>query len=431
MVTSLEGSADKAGLQPVEMPLLASLPQSELDYLASSLPNVEVAPGAILFHEGDCGEHFYIITAGWVEVVKALGTAEERLLGVWGPRDLIGEMSLMSLDALRTASVRAASHARLLEMSRGDFERLLRRQPNLAYEMVQVLSARLAASHDAAIRDLQDKNRQLSRAYQDLEAAQTQIIEKGKIEHELQVAHNIQMRILPHRLPELAGFECGALVAPMRAIGGDFYDFIPLDGQRLGIAVGDVCSHGVPAALLMSMTVTLLRAEACRDCSPREVLCNVNRQLIHLTGEGLFVTVLYGVLDGATGAFTYVRAGHEPPLVSTAEGKVIEPPPVPGQALGIWNDPLLCEQTVQLPAGGGLLLYTDGVTEATGAQGEMFGEARLKAGFGAHTGHPAQAICKRLLGQVTTFTGGAARSDDVALACVQARRPGPSLGPGQ
>ena len=421
MVASWGSRANGAGLQPAEVPLFASLPQNELDYLASTLRVLELAPGTILFREGDCGEHFYVISAGWMEVVKALGTPEERLLGVWGPGEFISEMSLMSLDALRTASVRAASPARLLELTRRDFEMLLGRQPALAYEMVQVLSARLADSHDAAIRDLQDKNRQLSRAYRELEAAQAQIIEKGKMERELQVAHNIQMGILPRRLPESADFDLGALVAPMRAIGGDFYDFIPLSHNRLGIAIGDVCGHGVPAALLMALTVTLLRAEACRDCSPRDVLRGVNRQLLQLTSEGMFVTVLYGVLDSATREFEYVRAGHEPLMVCSANGEVHEPPFQRSQPLGIWDAPSLPEQTVELAPGCALLLYTDGITEARGAQDVMFGEGRLKAAFGAHNGHPAQVICDHLLEQVTAFAGGWAPGDDIALACVRAR----------
>jgi len=421
MITSLERRVSQAGLQSAEVPLFASLPQSELDYLASTLRVVDVAPGAVLFNEGDCGEHFYVISSGWMEVVKALGTSDERLLGVWGPGEFISEMSLMSLDALRTASVRAATAARLLELTRHDFELLLGRQPRLAYEMVQLLSARLADSHDAAIRDLQDKNRQLLRAFEQLEAAQAQIVEKGKIEHELQVAHNIQMGILPRRLPELAGLDLGALVVPMRAVGGDFYDFIPLSDTRLGIAIGDVSGHGVPAALLMALTVTLLRAEACRDCTPSDVLRAVNRQLLQLTSEGMFVTVLYGVLDSTTREFTYVRAGHEPFMVCSADGEVHEPLLQRSQALGVWEAPSLPEQTIQLAAGCTLLLYTDGVTEAAGAQDEMYGAERLKALIGPLHGDPPQVICERLLEQVTAYTGGTAPGDDIALVCVRVR----------
>jgi sigma-B regulation protein RsbU (phosphoserine phosphatase) len=417
----MESNVIEAELLPSQMPLFASLPYGELKDLAATLRIVEVAPGTILFHEGDLGNHFYVVAAGRMEVIKALGTTEERLLGITGPGEFIGEMSLMNRAGVRTASVRAASQARLLKMTREDFETLLHRQPKLAYEMVRVLSARLADSQDAAICELQEKNRQLTRAYEELKAVQTQIIENVKMERELQVAHNIQMGLLPRQLPELTGYDLGALIMPMRAIGGDFYDFIPLSDNRLGIAIGDVSGHGVPAALLMALTVTLLRAEACRDCSPREVLRSVNRQLLGLNSEGMYVTLLYGVLNSTTGAFTYVRAGHEPPILWTMNRELIEPGVVPGQFLGVWDDPLLSEQTIELASANSLLLYTDGVTEATGGQAEMFGKARLKAAFGAHDHQPAQVVCEHLLEHVTTYTGGTAPEDDVTLVCVRAR----------
>jgi len=412
---------NEAQLVLTQVPLFTSLPHGELDYLATTLRAVEIAPGTILFHEGDCGDHCYVILAGQLQVIKALGTAGERLVGVRGPGEFIGEMSLMNLDGLRTASVRAPDHARLLEMTRNDFDALLRRQPTLAYEMVRVLNERLDASHNDALRDLQEKNRQLMQAYEELKAAQAQIIEKEKMERELQVAHNIQMSILPRRLPEVAGFDFGALIVPMTAVGGDFYDFIPLDDNMLGIAVGDVSGHGVPAALFMALTVTLLRAEACRGCSPREVLRAVNRQLLNLNGEGMFVTVWYGVLNCATGDLTYVRAGHELPILYTADGALIEPSLDGSHLLGLFRDPPLVEQSMALAPGSTLLLYTDGVIEAVDAQAEMFGDERLKAAIGAHRHQPAQVVCEQVLERMSTHIGDVAQRDDVTLVCIQAK----------
>jgi serine phosphatase RsbU (regulator of sigma subunit) len=404
-----------------QVPLFASLPRGELGHLASTLRPLEVTPGQILIHEGEHGNRFYVIVAGQVEVIKALATADERLVGERGPGEFIGEMSLFNLDRQRTASVRAASHVRLLEMTRDDFDALLRRQPTMAYEMVRVLSARLRASHDGAIRDLQEKNRELMLAYEDLKAAQAQIIEKEKLERELQVAQKIQISILPQQLPELAGFDFGSRIVPMTATGGDFFDFIPLGDGTLGIAVGDVSGHGVPAALFMALTVTLLRAEACRECSPEKVLQGVNRQLLNLNKENMFVTVLYGVLNRATCEFTYVRAGHEPPILCNADGKSIELDLECGQILGLYNDPPLCDQTVTLASGDTLLLFTDGVTEAMDARAEMFGDKRLQEAVSAHHHSSAQDMCERVFEQVTSHRGAAAQHDDITLVCVQAR----------
>lgn len=405
-----------------QVPLFASLPHGELEYLATALRPVQVEPGALLFREGECGDHFYVILTGQVQVIKALGTPEELLVSVRGPGEFVGEMSLLNRDGLRTASVCAQSRTQLLEMTRGDFEALLQRQPALAYEMVQVLSERLKSAQDDIVRDLQEKNRQLVQAFEELKDAQAQIIEKEKLESELQVAHNIQLSLLPRWLPQMAGFDFGAQIEPMSAVGGDFYDFIPLDDQMLGIAIGDVSGHGVPAALFMALTVTLLRAEACRTCSPADVLRGVNRQLLTLNNEGMFVTLLYGVLNCATREFTYARAGHEPPILCRAGEEWLVPDSdlECGQLLGLFNDPLLCERTLTLTPGSTLLLYTDGVTETMNSRSELLGGERLLAAVCAHRNSNAQAVCERIWKLVTAHRGDAAQRDDITVVCAQA-----------
>src|SRR5437870_2163203 len=125
-----------------QVPLFASLPQGEIYHLAETLRQMTIAPDTILFHEGDYGDRFYIVLEGEIEIVRALGTVDERLMAVRGPGEFVGEMSLFNRDGLRTASVRTHIPAQLLELTRADFEALLHRQPTLAYEMVRVLSIR-------------------------------------------------------------------------------------------------------------------------------------------------------------------------------------------------------------------------------------------------------------------------------------------------
>ncbi|MEK7323842.1 MAG: cyclic nucleotide-binding domain-containing protein, partial [Chloroflexota bacterium] len=137
-----------------QAPLFASLPRGEIQRLAGTLRPVNVSPNTILLREGEVGDRFYIICEGQIEIVKALGTADERLVGVRGPGEYIGEMSLLDRDGLRAASARARASAQLLEMTRADFDALLNRQPTLAYEMVRVLSTRLKQAHNSAIHDL-------------------------------------------------------------------------------------------------------------------------------------------------------------------------------------------------------------------------------------------------------------------------------------
>jgi sigma-B regulation protein RsbU (phosphoserine phosphatase) len=403
-----------------QVPLFASLPDGELQYLVEILHQSSLPSNTVLFHEGEPGDRLYIVLKGRVEVVKALGTAEERVLNLLHPGDFVGEMGLIDPDGLRTASVRTCEPVQLLEMKHADFDALFQRRPALAYEMTRVLVLRLRAAEDATIRDLREKNRQLAQAYAELQAAQAQIIEKEKLERELQVAQQIQESILPRTLPGLAGFNFGAQMVPARAVGGDLFDFVPLDSGALGIVIGDVSDKGVPAAIFMALTHSLLRAEAHRAALPGEVLARVNRHLLEMNDEGMFVTVLYGVLDPARGDFAYARAGHEMPFLFDAQGQARELDHDLGQPLGILPAPSLDEQTIAIPLGGTLLMYTDGATDATAAQGERFGMERLRETVRTHLGCSSQAVCGQVLHAINEYQGAHPQTDDVTLVAIQA-----------
>ena len=180
-----------------QIPLFSSLPPSEIEFLTEVLRPITLDPGDVLFSEGEPGDKFYIITDGQVEIVKSIGTADEQILDSRSQGDFFGEMSLLIPDGLRTASVRACSPVQMMELSCTDFDILLQKRPSLAFEMVRELSLRLRDSDNAMIRDLTDKNRELAQAYQELQAAQVQLVEKEKLEHELNLARNIQQSILP------------------------------------------------------------------------------------------------------------------------------------------------------------------------------------------------------------------------------------------
>lgn len=402
-----------------QVPLFAALPAKEIELLASTLRECEIAQDTVMFREDEPADRFYILLDGQLEIIKALGTPDQKLLGVRGPGSFIGEMGLLSANGRRTASVRARTPLKLLEMTRADFDALLHREPMLAYEMMRVLSARLHELENMTIIDLREKNRQLTEAYEELKAAQTQIIEKEKLERELEVAREIQQSILPRRLPTVAGFDFGARMAPTRAVGGDFFDFIRLDGDQLGIVIGDVSDKGVPAAIFMALTSSLLRAEAIHASSPREALRSVNRQLLEVNDTGMFVTVLYGVLNISTRKFTYVRAGHELPILFDATGELSALPPGAGQPLGLLRDPVLDEQKLTLAPQSTLLLYTDGVTDATSAQNEFFGLERLHDAVRGKRTCPAPAICDQLFEEITEFCCGMPQHDDITLLAVQ------------
>ena len=210
-------------------------------------------------------------------------------------------------------------------------------------------------------------------------------------------------------------------MVPAWAVGGDFFDFISLGPETIGIVVGDVSGKGLGAAIFMALARSLLRAEASRAATPREALASVNRHLLDMNDKAMFVTVLYGLLHRATRDFSYARAGHEMPLLLDAQGTPLALARGRGQPLGILPTPLLDEQTAGLPPGGMLLLYTDGVTEAAGPEGTLFGMDRLRKAVRAFRTASAQAICDQLLQTVAQYGGPAPQGDDITLVAVQAR----------
>lgn len=402
-----------------QAPLFSGLPEDEIKKLTQSLRVLELSPGRVLFQEGDIGDRFYIIIQGQIEVIKALGTPEERLIGLRGPGEFVGELSLINRAGLRTASIRAHGPVHLWEMSHVEFDALLHRQPSIAFELINVLSERLTVAHDATIKDLQEKNLELTKAYEELKAAQDQIIEKERLERELQVAFEIQTGILPQTLPDFAGYDFGALMVPARAVGGDFYDIIPLSSDKVGIIIGDVADKGVPSAIFMAQTHALLYAMATLNASPARVLQRVNDLLIKIGEANLFVTVLYGVLDRKTNLFSYARAGHELPITVTADGKVEIAPHEEGQLMGILDKPVLDEQTMSIPPGGMVLLYTDGVIDARHKNGESFGMERLITELEHLQDGTAQVRCNRLWETLCKFQSKDAQEDDVTLVIIQ------------
>ena len=402
------------------IPLFSSLPPGELERLAATLQPSSIPQGSLLFLEGEADDRLYIVLEGEVEIIKALGLDGQRLLGVRAAGSFIGEMSLFSRDSRHTASVRARTPLQVLEMTRADFDALVRRHPSLAYEMMRILSLRLEESENLTIRDLLEKNRQLTQAYKELKAAQAQLIEKERLEAELDVARSIQRSILPQEQPRLAGFDFGTLIEPVLSVGGDLFDFIPLGRGRLGIAIGDVSGHGVSAAIFMALTYSLLRAEASRGGAPGKALRNVNRHLLGMSDSGMFVTVLYGILESERQQFTFVRAGHPSPLLLDRWGEDTSPPPGLGQPLGLFDDPSLDEQSVTVPEGGLLFLFTDGITEAADPGGQQFGLERLQTVLRAANHAPAQDLCRLAYGAVRAHCGAAAPHDDILLLALRA-----------
>jgi sigma-B regulation protein RsbU (phosphoserine phosphatase) len=401
------------------IPLFSSLPSHEIEVLIAVLNRTEYGADTVLFREGEPGDKFYIILSGQVEIIKTLDTAEEQVLGVRGPSDFFGEMSLLNPDGLRTASVRTSTPAQLLELGHTDFRKLLERRPALAFEMVRVLSLRLRESGNVMIRDLREKNRQLCQAYEELKVAQAQIVEQEKLEHELNLARDIQESILPKDLLSLDDFEIGARMVPARSVGGDLYGYIPLSDDIVAIAIGDVSDKGIPAAIYMALFCSLLRAEIQHGTSPSEVLLRVNRHLLDLDESAMFVTALFGLLDCRKREFSYARAGHEVPILFDRDGKAKLLDWDQGQLMGFFADLKLDGQTVTIPEGCTLLLYTDGAFDALNSEGASFGLDRLVAAAAANLGSSAQNLCDLVIDELNVFQGSSSQYDDITLVAIK------------
>ena len=404
-----------------KIPLFSDLPADELDHLQNMLKTRFLRPGEILFKEGERGEHFYILTHGELEILLGVETKEELILNILGPGEYLGEMSLIIPGGERTATARASKETTLLAMSRDEFNALIEHYPILSKAMVRVLSNRLDSTNYATFRDLTEKNRQLQKAYDELKAAQEQLIEKERLERELEVAADIQLSILPDVLPKPPHFDFGARIDPARQVGGDFYDVFRLSENKVAVLIGDVADKGVPSAIFMARAHALIAAEAESYENPSDVLRKANAHITRLEKTTQFVTVLYGVFNVENGEFIYTRAGHEPPLILSRDGSVERLPFEPGMALGLWENITLDEQTITLPKGSTLLLYTDGMTDCRDPNGVQFGLEGIQRALSICPTSSAQVVCDYLLQTLKDYQQGSKQDDDVTLVAVHAK----------
>jgi phosphoserine phosphatase RsbU/P len=230
------------------------------------------------------------------------------------------------------------------------------------------------------------------------------------IDRELRVARQIQFSILPQAMPRVSGVSLAARYRPMTAVAGDFYDFVEIDAQRLGVLVADVCGHGVPAALIASMVKVVFAAQHGRADRPAALLATMNDALCgRLAGQ--FVTAVYLFVDGASGVIRYAAAGHPPMLRLTRRTRDIREVEKNGFALGFVPGADYEELEQPLESGDRLLLYTDGLIEAANAAEDLFGLERLKSALAAGAGLPPNAAADALLGAMDAWSSQPAGDD--------------------
>ncbi len=242
-----------------------------------------------------------------------------------------------------------------------------------------------------------------------------------RLDEQLQVARQIQLSLLPEDAPEVPGWDFAAAYRPAQIVGGDFYDYFYLPGTplRMGVVIADVADKGVPAALFMALSRTVIRTSALGGRRPGAVLTRANSMILGDSQSDVFLTACYVTIDLTTGRSVFANGGHNRPLLWSAATKKCTELPTKGLVLGAFEDIVLQELEASLGLGDVLLLYSDGVTDASDPSGNTFGDERLQVALLAHAGESASTLIQSILHALDEFTGGAAQYDDMTLVAVR------------
>ncbi|MCB8946070.1 MAG: SpoIIE family protein phosphatase [Ardenticatenaceae bacterium] len=346
--------------------------------------------GEIIFHRGDLGEGMYIVVEGEVSV-----TIEEHPIDHLYPGSVLGEMALIDTQP-RSAAAAAATDCKLLYIGYDEFVSLTRQYPDFAIRIMRIMSNRLRRFM------LEEVGRQ-------------------RMEEELVIGRQIQLSLLPEGCPQLPGWEFAAFYRPARQVGGDLYDFMlaPDDPQRINIVIADVTGKGVPAALFMAMSRTLIRAEIANGHGPAMVLKRTNNFIARDAHARLFLSMFYASLDTRSGHIRFASGGHEWPLWRRASTGSVAFLKSSGFLLGVLPEIHPVEREAAVEPGDFLILFTDGLTETRNEAGEMFGEERLVAVVERATAVSAPDMLHVITTAVTTFAGETPPFDDFTLVVVK------------
>jgi sigma-B regulation protein RsbU (phosphoserine phosphatase) len=334
------------------------------------------------------------------------------------------------LDFVDTGAVPDLDHVaalfeRVERISRGDRAvaiRMVFRFPTTGAPDRDLLSALQAIvsqkGRDELLEEIQSKNLELQESLDNLRRERTA---KERMESELNIGREIQMSMLPLVFPAFPGrtdFDVHAALHPAREVGGDFYDLFLIDENHFCFCVGDVSGKGVPAALFMAVTKTLIKSRAANDLSPASILSHVNSELSQRNESCMFVTVFLGILELATGKVAYSNAGHNPPYLRRLSGDLIRIDQRHGPVIGAAEGLAYKQDEIGLTAGDLLFLYTDGVTEAMNVRSELYGEERLRELLAASAHGTVEEAVRVGTDDVWAYQGEAEQADDVTVLAV-------------
>ena len=386
--------------------IFSGVPHEQVEPVLARCPVQALEAGAILLRPGQSNAAIHVLLSGLLHIhLEAADSVDYIAIE---PGGCIGELSIIDGKPV-SAYVVAAEPCNVMQIDADAFWNELIPLPGVARNLLRVLSDRMRLNNELIIKRLADR------------------LKLEHLQRELQTASGIQASMLPSHFPlfpDRAEVDLHAMMRAAKEVGGDFYDAFFISPSKLFVAIGDVSGKGVPAALFMARSMTLLRMEALRDLPPREILSRVNDALCVDNDAGMFVTVFCGVLDTASGVFAYSNGGHNPPLCDAGDGGYAYMRPPRGLVLGVAAGAPFGAAELRLQPGNSVLLYTDGVTEAANADELMYSEERLLDCLRT-LAQPASAgaIVAALRADVESFVAGAEPSDDITMLVLTFRGP--------
>lgn len=416
-----------------------SVPLEALDEILATLRPIDLNPGDILLHQGDESDAAFYLKSGTLQVYAETRYGPVPLATVEAPR-LIGEIGALA-GLARTASVKAASAAQVLLVDRARLLELGRRSPEFLVTIIRQLGGQIDAVNralalyanalealeartfdDEILNDLTHASPHLAEFSAAFGRFANHIVNNRRRQEEMASAALIQRSFLPD--DSKINFardevELRAAVRPAREVGGDFYDFIPLDSNRLALVLGDVCGKGMPASLFMSVVVTVLRMAAREERNAASAIARANALLCQDNKASMFATGFFAVLHLSEGVLEYCNCGHNAPIHLSAAGQVTRLEAT-GLPLAMLADRPARAVSVPFGPGDALFVFSDGVTEAVNAAKEEFGDALLLETLGKHRGASVAELVSSVFEAVDVFASGEPQADDIT--CIAVRR---------
>jgi len=421
--------------------LLRGLTRSQLETIAARLRVEEHPVGALLTRESQPADRVYLLAEGRAEVLKHLSESEEARIGSLEPGDFFGETSIILHTDARSASVRATSAVKVFSVGREDFTALLEQYPEIMRNVLSNIIAQLRLMDDTFVETLRLEKRQLEQKVH----VRTREIEaiNERIRRELVLAQTIQRNLLPEKRKDFPGVSIATEYIPCDELGGDIAGVFRIDETRIGVYGGDVCGHGIYAAMVMSYVKKLIETSVKRILLNRQyvvkppgaVLTSINGSFIAEINQGdpeIYLTLFLGVLDTSNLRFEYSSAGtHVPPLVISRGGiaELFERSDYP---IGHVPDHEFETGRTTFAPGDGLLFVSDGVTEASRG-GRLFGMEKLKAEVLRIASARGELDLGELIASLRLFLGGEAPQDDMcflSMSFVERKAPDGALSGG-